>query len=81
MKTAKELLDLCRQRFPSPRKDQRHSLTLEGDTLVLTLMNGDTYERFNFELEDLKKPAIQLFAELIAMKNTPRPPPLPKPVI
>lgn len=72
MKNAKEFLDLVRRRFPSPRPSQRHSLTLEGDTLVLTLMQGDTYQRFNFSEEDLKKPAPLLLAELIAVLKTPQ---------
>jgi len=71
MKNAKEFLDLCRRRFPSPRPHQRHNLTLEGDTLVLTLMQGDTFQRFNLDDEDLKKPAPQLLAELIAVIKTP----------
>lgn len=80
MKNAKEFLDLCRRRFPSPRPSQRHSLTLEGDTLVLTLMQGDTYQRFNFSEEDLKKPAPLLLAELIAvMKSLNRKPTEPSP--
>lgn len=71
MKEAREFLDLCRRRFPSPRANQRHSLTLEGDTLVLTLMQGDTFQRFNIDDEDLKKPAALLLAELIAVSKTP----------
>lgn len=71
MKTAKEFLDLCRRRFPSPRPSQRHSLTLEGDTLVLTLVQGDTCQRFNLNEEDLKKPAPLLLAELIAVMKAP----------
>jgi len=67
MKNAREFLDLCHRRFPSPRKDQRHNLTLEGDTLVLTLMLGDTYQRFNLDAEDLNKAPGHLLAELIAV--------------
>lgn len=86
MKNAKEFLDLVRRRFPSPRKDQRHTLTLEGDTLVLTLMRGDYAERFNFTEEDLKKPAPLLLAELNAVIKSPQrkvdvpPPSSPAPV-
>lgn len=72
MRNAKEFLDLCRRRFPSPRKDQRHTLTLEGDMLVLTLMRGDHAERFNILDEDFNKPAPLLLAELNAVIKTPQ---------
>jgi hypothetical protein len=71
VKNVKEFLDLCQRRFPSPRTHQRHSLTLDGNTLVLTLMQGDTYQRFNLDDEDLKKPPTQLLLDLIAVMNTP----------
>lgn len=78
MKNAKEFLDLCRRRFPSPRKDQRHCLTLEGDTLVLTLVLGHTCQRFNLDNEDLSKPATVLLAELTTIfKKAPKKPPTP----
>lgn len=67
MKNAKEFLKLCERRFPSPRPNQRHCLTIENDTLVLTLMLGDTCENFNFDLEDLDKSAIQLFSDFISI--------------
>lgn len=79
MKNAKEFLELVRRRFPSPRRDQRHSLTLEGDTLVLTLMRGDTAERFNITDEDLNKPAPLLLAELHAVLKTPKKAPVSPP--
>lgn len=71
MKNAREFLDLVQRRFPSPRPSQRHSLTLEGNTLVLTVMQGDTFQKFNLDEEDLKKPAPLLLAELIAVMRTP----------
>ena len=67
MKEAKQFLDLCRRRFPSPRNDQHHSLTIHGNTLVLTLMMGDTCHRFNLSDEDLQKAPSQLLIELVTL--------------
>lgn len=70
MKNAKELLRQVGERFPSPRPDQRHSLTLDGDVLVLTLMEGHTYQRFNIESHDLDKTVAQLVDELEGLVKT-----------
>ena len=67
MKSAKNFLELCMQRFPSPRSEQRHSFTVEGDKLVLTLMLGDYCHRFDLDDEDLEKPIDTLLAELVTL--------------
>jgi hypothetical protein len=75
MKNAKELLELCRHRFPSPRSGQRHNLTIEGNVLVLTLMLGDTYQRFNIDDSDLDRPVPALVEDLVVLMRTPPPSP------
>lgn len=67
MKNAKEFLDLCTRRFPPPRPDLRHSLTLEGDTMVLTLIQGYDHVKFNVNDRDLSKPPALLLTELIVL--------------
>lgn len=72
MKNAKEFLELCHRRFPPPRPDLRHTLSLEKGVLVLTLMKNDySCHRFNLDNEDLDKCAPQLLAELITIDRTP----------
>ena len=67
MKDAKLFLELCRQRFPSTRPHQAHNLTLDGDTVVLTLMLGETYQRFNLDATDLEKSPQHLLEELVTL--------------
>jgi len=72
MKNAKEFLELCHRRFPPPRKDLNHSLSVEKGTLILTLMKKDfVCQRFNLNNEDLDKPPGQLLFELIALDKSP----------
>lgn len=71
MKNVKEFLDLCHRRFPSPRPDQRHSICLEGDGLIFTLMLGDTSQQFDLTNEDLQKSPIELLTEIVALMKNP----------
>lgn len=78
MKHAKQLLEQCRHKFPSTRPHQSHSLTLRDDTLVLTLMLGDTYQEFNLSDADLERPVEDLVKDATRLfkrsKNVPKPP-------
>lgn len=67
LKHAKELLELCTARFPSPRPSQHHGLTVHDGTLVLTLMLGDTYQSFSIQEADLNKSPADLLDELAAL--------------
>lgn len=67
LRDAKQFLTLCSSRFPSPRHDQRHNLTLIDGTMVLTLMFGDTYQSFNMNEADLDRPIDDLLDELSAL--------------
>lgn len=67
LRQAKELLDLCTARFPSPRPGQRHNLVVMDDRLVLTLMLGDTYQSFNLSEVDLERAPEALLDELAAL--------------
>jgi hypothetical protein len=68
MRNAKLFLELCKQRFPSTRPHQSHGLTLSSEgTLVLTLMLGDDYARFNLDEDDLDKMPHQLLDRLITL--------------
>jgi hypothetical protein len=81
MRNAKEFLDLCTRRFPPPRKDLRHTLSVEDNTLVLSLIRSDyTCQRFNLDGEDLNKHAGQLLSELIVVAKPTKKskPPQPK---
>lgn len=64
MKDTKAFLEGCRTLFPSTRPHQAHSLRLDGDQIVLTLMLGDTYQEFNLNEEDLEKPVAALLVEV-----------------
>lgn len=85
MKNVKTFLELVRQRFPSTRKHQFHRLELRGDTVVLILMLGDSFQEFDLTEADLEKQPVQLLLELIPLVKTPpggpkKPTPLrPKP--
>lgn len=80
MRHAKDLLDRCGARFPSPRRGQRHNLTVTDGTLVLTLMLGDTYQSFNLSDADLDRPVDDLLDDLSVLfepvpdKPDPEPP-------
>lgn len=81
MKNAKEFLELCRRRFPSTRPHQCHRLELRGDTLVLTLLLGDTFQEFDIHEGDLEKPAPMLLSEVARLyKRPPGSPVKPKKV-
>jgi hypothetical protein len=67
LRAAKTLIDLCTERFPSPRSSQHHNLVVKEDRMVLTLMQGDTYQSFNLDDNDLDKDPHQLVAELEAL--------------
>jgi len=77
MRNVKQFLKLCTKHFPSPRPSQRHCLTVEGDDLVLTLMLGDTFQRFNISEADLGKPPLSLLKELREVYAKPEEPPTP----
>jgi hypothetical protein len=80
MKNAKSFLEMCRQRFPSTRLHQAHSLTLREDTLVLTLMLGDTAQQFNLTEADLERNPADLLADVAKLYKRPaRSPKAPKP--
>lgn len=55
MRNAKRFLDLCTERFSSPRGCQHHSLTVVDGVLVLTLMQGDTWQAFDLAEADLDR--------------------------
>lgn len=71
MKNAKTFLELCRQRFVSPRKHQAHRLELRGDTLVLVLLLGDVVQEFDLSAADLEKQPVQLLLELVPLVKPP----------
>lgn len=71
MKNVKEFLDLCHRRFPSPRPDQYHTLTLRDGVVVLTLLLGDSYQMFNLAEEDLKKPPALLLQDVVTLFKNP----------
>lgn len=74
MKTVKEFLRLVTQELPSPRTCQHHTITLDGDVLVFTLMQGNTYVRFNIHDEDLEKDPVALVDEIKQLiKDCPEP--------
>jgi len=69
LRTAKQLLTLCEERFPSPRPSQHHNLVIIDGVLILTLMQGDTYQSFDLVESDLdKEPAliVEELAKLLA---------------
>jgi len=67
LRAAKQLLDLCTERFPSPRSSQSHNLTIKEGFLVLTLMQGDTYLSFNLSEVDLERTPESLLDELATL--------------
>ncbi len=67
LRGAKQFLDLCTERFPSPRSSQHHSLTVKEGFLILTLMQGETWMSFNLSEVDLELPAETLVDELAAL--------------
>jgi len=71
MKNAKTLLELCRQRFPSTRPHQSHSLSLKEGTMVLTLMLGDAVQSFNLDENDLRRDPIELLRDLERLHERP----------
>lgn len=80
MKNAKEFLSMCRRQFTSTRKHQSHRLELKGDTLVLTLMLGDSCQEFDLHESDMDKPPAQLLTELVVLfKKPPKQPTPPSP--
>lgn len=64
LRAAKRLLDLCTERFPSPRPSQSHSLNVKEGLLVLTLMQGDTYLSLSLNEVDLERTPESLADEL-----------------
>jgi len=72
MKNAKLFLELCRQRFPSTRPHQSHSLTLKENTFVLTLMLGDTSQSFNLDESDLLREPADLLKNVIKLFKKPK---------
>lgn len=73
MKNAKRLLEMCRKRFVTTRPNTSHSLTLNGNVLVLTLMMGDTFQSFNFDDDDLKLSPTKLVEEIARLYKQPDP--------
>lgn len=66
MRNAKNLLDLLKSRFPSPRKDQNHSLTVQDGKMVLTLMQGNTWQSFDLTDDDLDK-SFDVLVDMVAV--------------
>jgi len=67
LRAAKRLLDLCTERFPSPRPSQSHNFTIKDGVLVLTLMQGDVYLSFNLSEDDLERTPENLLDELATL--------------
>ena len=67
LRAAKHLLDLCTERFPSPRSCQHHSLTIREGFLNLTLMQGDTWLSLDFSEVDLERRPEDLVEEIAVM--------------
>ena len=80
LRHAKELLELCTERFPSPRRGQRHNLVVIDGRLVLTLMMGDTYQSFNLSEVDLERAPDALLDDLAALFEPTLDAPDPSPV-
>ncbi len=82
LRHAKDLLDACATRFPSPRSGQRHNLVVMDGVLVLTLMMGDTWQSFNLNDVDLDRPVNDLVDDLAALfePTLDAPDPSPSPV-
>ena len=76
LRGSKTLLDLCTERFPSPRTSQHHSLIVREGTMVLTLMQGDTYQSFNLSEVDLERDPESLVDELAVLLAAPSEEPL-----
>ena len=73
MKDAKLFLELCHKKFVSTRSHQRHNLTIEDGVLVLTLMLGDTCQRFNFSEEDMNRGPLELVADITKLLKKAKP--------
>lgn len=72
MKGIKRLLELCRQKWPSPRVGQEHNVTLRDGVVVLTLMMGDVYQGFNLDDTDLDRDPESLIRDIARlMKKVP----------
>ena len=67
LRAAKTLIDLCTERFPSPRSCQNHNLVVRDGALVLTIMQGDTHQSFNLNEVDLERDPEHLVEDLAVL--------------
>lgn len=64
MKDTYVLLRLLEERLPSSRSHQRHNLMVCANTMVLTVMRGDTCTRFDLTEEDLDREPSEIASEV-----------------
>lgn len=61
------LLRALEERLPSPRPEQRHTLAVHANVVVLTVMMGDSWTAFDLTEEDLSRDPLELVAEVEAL--------------
>lgn len=68
MKAALELLRLCTTQFP-PEPGKVHTLTLDDDRLMLTLMGAYEFDRWHLEESDLMNPPAEMVATMVRIMD------------